>query len=142
MSSQPIQISWKGNKQFLATSSAGHKVLMDGPPSAGGLDAGTRPMEMLLMGLAGCASFDVVTILQKKKANLISLDVNVTATRKDQIPAVFEHIVLAFKISASGVSEVAVEKAVNLSLDKYCSVAAMLRAAGVEIEANVTFIEE
>lgn len=141
MSSQPIQISWKGNKQFLATSSTGHTVLMDGPPSAGGFDKGTRPMEMVLMGLAGCASFDVVTILQKKKAKLSSLSVNVIATRKDQIPAVFDNILLEFEVSALGTNLTSVEKAVHLSLDKYCSVAAMLRAGGVKIEARVSFVE-
>lgn len=141
MSTQALQISWQGKKQFCATSSTGHKVIMDGPPTAGGEDAGTRPMEMILMGLAGCASFDVVTILEKKKAQLFALDVAVKATRKDQIPAVFDTIVLEFKIAASGVTQVAVEKAVNLSLDKYCSVAAMLRAGGVTIEAVINLVE-
>ncbi|WP_268745641.1 OsmC family protein [Catenovulum agarivorans] len=113
---------------------------MDGPPHAGGLDAGTRPMEMVLMGLAGCASFDVVTILEKKKAQLTSLELEVHAIRRVQIPAVFEKIELTYKVEATGVSQIAVEKAVMLSLDKYCSVAAMLRAGGVDISAQVELV--
>ncbi|MER2491035.1 OsmC family protein [Catenovulum sediminis] len=140
MSTQKLQIKWCGEKQFEATSAAGHKVKMDGPPSGGGMDAGTRPMEMVLMGLAGCSAFDVVTILNKKRIEMTALDVHVEAFRVDKIPAVFESIHLTFVIRSPNATEKALNHACSLSVDKYCSVAAMLKAGGVKIHFSVEHI--
>lgn len=141
MSTQKLNVSWQGKRQFLGTATNGQQTFMDGPPSAGGEDKGIRPMEMVLMGLAGCSAFDVVSILEKKKKTIANCEINVSAQRADAIPAVFEKIHLEFFISGQNISAKAAQQAVELSVDKYCSVAAMLKAGGVEITYEINTSE-
>ena len=111
---------------FLATGGSGHQVVMDGPPAFGGKNQGSRPMEMLLYGLGGCAAFDVVLILRKMRQSLDSLEVEINAERANEDPKVFTTIHLHFKLSGKGLKTSGVEKAIELSAEKYCSAAAML----------------
>lgn len=111
---------------FLAKGGSGHQVIMDGPPAFGGENLGSRPMEMLLYGLGGCTAFDVVLILKKMRQPLDGLEVEIDAERADQEPKVFTRIHLHFKLSGEGLKRSRVEKAINLSAEKYCSAAAML----------------
>lgn len=111
--------------KFEAVNSLGKTAVLDGPEKIGGTDDGVRPMEMVLMGLAGCSSFDVLHILQKGRQNVEDLDVKVTAERADAVPAVFTKIHLHFIVSGE-VSEKRMQQAVELSMEKYCSVSAML----------------
>ena len=133
MSTQKLNLKWCGKRQFEGTGSNGHKVMLDGPVSAGGENQGIRPMEMVLLGLAGCSAFDVVSILEKKRAGLAQCEIEIDAQRADAIPAVFTNIHLKFIVSGEKVTEKAVSQAVNLSVEKYCSVAAMLIAGGVDV---------
>lgn len=111
--------------QFEARNEAGQLALLDGPADVGGQGAGVRPMEMLLMSLAGCSAMDVLLILQKQRQDIVDLDINVEGTRARAVPAVFERIHLHF--AASGpVDPQKLERAVSLSMEKYCSVAKML----------------
>lgn len=126
-------VQWQGDVCFLATSETGHQLLLDGPADAGGQNKGPRPMELVLLGLGGCASFDVVTILKKSRQKVIGCKVLLSADRADATPAVFTKIQLHFVVQGDGISEQHVARAVQLSTEKYCSASKMLEAGGVEI---------
>ena len=118
---------------FLGESGSGHSVVMDGAPDQGGRNMGARPMEMILLGLGGCASFDVMTMLQKGRQQVSDCRVEISAQRVDAVPAVFSSIHLEFVLRGSNLKESQVKRAVELSAEKYCSASIMLEAAGVEI---------
>lgn len=126
-------VDWTGNVSFKATSGTGHSVQMDGPPDLGGQNLGPRPMEMLLMGVGGCSSFDVMTILQKSRQDVTACHAELEAERADAVPAIFTKIHLHFVVTGHNLKEKQVERAVSLSAEKYCSASIMLGAAGVEI---------
>lgn len=111
---------------FVGESGSGHSVVMDGSPDAGGRDLGIRPMEMLLLGLGGCTAFDVISILKKSRQNVVDCEVSIEAERSEEIPKVFTKIHLHFVVSGRELKADRVEKAVNLSADKYCSASEML----------------
>ena len=112
---------------FEATNPAGQKALIDGPPELGGQGEGVRPMEAVLIALAGCSAMDVIHILEKQqKEPLEDLDVDVVGQRADAIPAVYTDIELRFAASGA-VDPHKLERAVRLSMEKYCSVAKMLQ---------------
>jgi uncharacterized OsmC-like protein len=90
-------IDWTGDASFRATSGSGHSVQMDGPPDHGGKDLGPRPMEMMLMGLGGCSSFDVMSILQKSRQDVTACHAELEAERADTVPAVFTRHPSAFR---------------------------------------------
>ncbi len=120
------RVKWLDHMSFVGESGSGHSVVMDGPPEAGGRDLGVRPMEMLLLGMGGCASFDVVSILKKGRQDITSCEVEIDAERADTEPKVFTKIHLHFVIKGNGIKETKVAKAVELSADKYCSASIML----------------
>ena len=111
--------------QFEAKNSSGIKVQLDGPKSIGGGEQGFRPMEMLLVGLGGCSAFDIVSILQKQKQTVDDFSIAVKGERSNDIPSVYTEIKVEFVLKGNLNSKF-VQKAVNLSMDKYCSVAKML----------------
>ncbi len=121
------QIKWKGDVRFQAESGSGHKILMEGAPEAGGKDLGPRPMEMLLMGLGGCTTFDVVMILQKGRQDISDCVVEIEAKRAETDPKVFTHIHLHFILTGNDLKQQQVERAINLSAEKYCSASIMLK---------------
>lgn len=134
-------VTWRGEAAFEARSGSGHEVMMDGPPDHGGQNRGPRPMEMLLMGVGGCASFDVMSILKKSRQDVTACVAELSAQRADAVPAVFTRIHLHFKVSGRGLKETQVKRAVDLSAEKYCSASIMLAAAGVEIEHSYEIVE-
>ncbi|MDA0236944.1 MAG: OsmC family protein [Proteobacteria bacterium] len=111
---------------FNANSGSGHTITMDGSAEAGGKNQGARPMEMLLMGLGGCSAYDVVTILRKSRQNITDLTVEIEAKRAETDPKIFTWIHLHFKIYGENISKNIVERAINLSAQKYCSASIML----------------
>lgn len=125
------RVKWLDNMSFVGESGSGHSVVMDGPPEFGGRDLGVRPMEMLLLGMGGCASFDVVSMLKKGKQDLLDCEVNITAERADTEPKVFTKIHLHFVISGNDLSDARVKRAVELSAEKYCSASIMLGKTAV-----------
>lgn len=127
------KITWQGEVQFKADSGSGHSVTMDGPPDHGGINAGARPMELMLMGLGGCSSFDVVHILKKARRDVTDCQCEITAERADAVPSVFTKIHLHFLVKGNKLKESHVDKAVTLSAEKYCSASIMMQNAGVEI---------
>lgn len=127
-------LTWKGGVQFEAVSGSGHTVILDGAPESGGENAGARPMELVLIGVAGCSSYDVVHILRKQRQNVSSCVARVTAERADEPPRVFTRLSMHFIVSGDGLNEKKVGRAVALSAEKYCSASIMLARGGVEIE--------
>jgi putative redox protein len=120
------RVKWLDNMSFVGESGSGHAVVMDGAPEFGGRNLGMRPMEMLLLGLGGCSSFDVVLILQKSKQQVLDCEVLMEAERADKDPKVFTRIHLHFVVSGRNLSAEKVERAVKLSAEKYCSASIML----------------
>ena len=135
------KIEWKDAVHFEATADSGHTVPIDGPPDGGGQNRGSRPMELVLMGLGGCASYDVVAILAKQRQKVTDCVTHVTASRVDETPQVFDKIHLKFVVSGDGLDEKRVARAVSLSADKYCSASRMLEAGGVEITHDYEVIQ-
>ncbi|PPD34529.1 MAG: osmotically inducible protein C [Methylomonas sp.] len=134
-------VKWVDGRLFVGESGSGHAVVMDGPPDHGGRNMGVRPMEMILLGVGGCSSFDVIDILQKGRHDVIDCITELTAERVDAVPAVFSKIHLHFKVTGRNLSAVAVERAVKLSAEKYCSASIMLSKAGVEISHDFEVLE-
>jgi putative redox protein len=126
-------VKWVDGVMFLGESGSGHSVVMDGAPDQGGRNMGVRPMEMILVGLGGCASFDVMSMLQKGRQQVTDCRAEVEAERVDAVPAVFSKIHLNFVVTGVNLKEAQVKRAVELSAEKYCSASIMLEDAGVEI---------
>lgn len=126
-------ITWGGDAKFIAESETGHTVVMDGPPDHGGKNQGARPMEMMLMGMGGCSSFDVVHILKKSRQDVVDCVAEIDAERADAVPSVFTKIHLHFVVTGNQLKESMVANAVKLSAEKYCSASIMLSKGGVDI---------
>lgn len=120
------RVKWVENSLMVAQSGSGHALVMDGPEAHGGQNLGVRPMEMLLLGLGGCTQFDVVHILRKGRHQVTRCEVELEAERAESDPKVFTRIHVHFIVSGPGLTEKAVERAVNLSAEKYCSASLML----------------
>ncbi len=136
------RVKWVEDVMFVTESGSGHAVVVDGAPEYGGRNLGPRPMELLLMGLGGCTSFDVLTILRKARQDVTSCEAELTAERADAVPAVFTKIHVHFVIKGRGLREPQVKKAVDLSAEKYCSASIMLGQAGVVITHDYEMLED
>ena len=133
-------VKWVGDAMFLGESGSGHTVVMDGPPEHGGRNLGPRPMEMLLLGMGGCTTFDVIHILQKGRHAVTDCEVEISAERVDSEPKVFSRIHVHFIVSGKGLKESVVGRAIDLSSEKYCSASIML-AKSVEITHDFEILE-
>ncbi len=122
------RVQWMGPEQmsFVAESESGHALVMDGSAEIGGRNLGPRPMELLLMGLGGCSSIDVVLILQRSRQQIRDCAVELNAERASEDPKVFTRIHLHYVLTGKGLDEKRVERAVALSAEKYCSASIML----------------
>lgn len=120
------RIKWVEGVSFVGESETGHAVVLDGAPENGGRNIGMRPMEMLLIGMGACTSFDVVTILKKARQPIVDCVAEIQAERADEIPKVFTKIHVHFVVTGDGLNETQVERAVKLSAEKYCSASIML----------------
>jgi putative redox protein len=135
-----VRIKWVDGMMFLGESESGHAVVMDGPPEIGGNNMGVRPMEMLLLGMGGCTSVDVMQILQKGRQNITDCVAEISAERVETIPKVFSKIHVHFVITGKDLKEAVVARAVKLSAEKYCSASIMLEKA-VEISHDFEIVE-
>ncbi len=120
------RVKWLDNMSFVGESGSGHSIVMDASPEVGGRDLGVRPMEMLLLGLGGCASIDVVMILQRSRQDIKDCTVQISAERVDTEPKVFTKIHLHFVVEGNNLSADRVKRAISLSAEKYCSASLML----------------
>ena len=134
-------LKWINGVKFEATSGSGHAVIMDGAPDAGGENAGARPMELILICLSGCSTFDVVQVLKKSRADFDDVQVEVSAERAAETPAVFTKIHLEFIVPGKNLNEKLVRRAIKLSAEKYCSASIMLERGGVDITHSLTIVE-
>ena len=125
------RVKWVEQVSFLGETESNHAVLMDGSPAVGGRNLGPRPMEMLLLGAGGCTSFDVISILKKSRQAVTDCYVELDAERADTDPKVFTKIHMHFVVKGKDIKPDAVEKAINLSAEKYCSASIMLGATAV-----------
>ncbi len=121
------KVTWVEDMRFVGQASSGHAVVLDGSATK----LGASPMEMILMGLAGCTAYDVLSILRKKRQQVTYLAVSVCAERADEPPRVFTSIDLTYTIRGTAVKSKAVEAAIKLSKDKYCSASVMLGQTAV-----------
>jgi putative redox protein len=126
--------TWSSNHRFHGTADSGHSVVVDGDKAAG-----NSPMELVLIGLCGCTGYDVVSILQKKREPFTSLEVRAQAERAADPPSVYTEIKLIYRVGGK-VSRKAVEDAVRLSKEKYCSVSAMLQKTA-KITAEIEYVD-
>lgn len=135
-------INWVDGVRFLAESGSGHTVVVEGPESHGGRNTGVRPMELMLMGLGGCTSFDVMNILKKSRQQVTGCVAQLEAERADVVPAVFTRIKVHFVVTGNNLKEAAVARAVSLSAEKFCSASIMLEQAGVEISHSFEIVDQ
>ncbi len=118
-----------GGITFAAKALSNHWVIMDGSDEFGGSSAGSTPKELVLMALAGCTASDVVPILKKKRAPLTQLEINVTAHDREEHPRIFTDIHVEYVFYGDGLKPADVERAIELSTTKYCSVTGILKAS-------------
>ena len=128
MSESKASVTWQENKAFIGVSPSGHNVQLDADK-----EKGSSPMELILLGLGGCASYDVVSILQKSRQEITDVRCELTAKRAETIPAVYTDIHMHFIVTGQNIKDKQVEKAVQLSAEKYCSASRMLVEGGVNI---------
>ena len=127
------RIKWVENAAFVGTTGSGHGVVIDGPPDIGGKNVGMRPMELMLLSVGACSAVDVVHILRKGRQDVADVQVEVKGERTDTDPKVVTKIHLHFIVAGRGLTRERVERAVQLSAEKYCSASIMLGRAGATI---------
>ncbi len=137
MNTMNASVKWQEKNAFIGTSPSGHTLTLDGDKVTG-----ASPMELILLGVGGCASYDVVNILQKSRQQVSDVECQLLAKRADSVPAVYTEIHLHFVVTGSNIKEKQVEKAVQLSADKYCSASRMLADGGVKITHDFEIIDE
>jgi putative redox protein len=120
------RVKWIEGAAFLGESGSGHGVVMDGPPEGGGRNLGPRPMEMVLLGTGGCTAYDVVAILKKQRQEVLDCVAEIEAERAETDPKVFTRIHIHFIVKGHNLKPEAVERAIRLSAEKYCSASIML----------------
>lgn len=125
---------------FIGKTDSNHWITMDGPENFGGSNAAIRPKELLLLALAGCTASDVVTILEKKEVQLNNFEINISAEMQEEHPQVYTKINLEYVFYGKNIAREAVERAIELSQTKYCSVTAMLQKA-IEIKYSYRIVE-
>jgi putative redox protein len=136
------RIKWVQDVMFVAESSSGHALVLDGAPAGGGRNLGMRPMELMALSVGSCSSYDVVTILKKARQEISSCEAEVCAERVDATPAIFESIHLHFKLAGNNLSEKQAARAIELSADKYCSASIMMKNAGVKVTHDFEILQD
>ncbi|KPK02937.1 MAG: hypothetical protein AMK71_00475 [Nitrospira bacterium SG8_35_4] len=129
------------NMQFTATADSGHEVIMDAPPSVGGNNKGSKPSELLLMGFGGCTGMDVISILRKKKQDVTGFEMHVNGETSESHPKMFTDIHIEYVLTGKNISEDAVKRAIELSLERYCTVGTTIGKAA-KITHSYKIIQE
>jgi putative redox protein len=119
-------VVWEGGMSFVARTDSHHFVTLDAAVEDGGQNSGPRPMETVICALGGCTAMDVVAFLRKKRRTVEALTVRVTGKRREELPRVFEELTLDYRVRGPDLTEADIRWAVELSVNKYCSVLAML----------------
>ena len=119
-------LTWAGGAAFIGASENGRTIVIDGPPEGGGRDLGPRPMETLLLGMGACSAYDVLSILKKSRSLISDCKIEMSSKRAGDHPRVFTEIHVHFIITGDNLKDMQVERAINLSAEKYCSASIML----------------
>ncbi len=135
------KIKFVENMQFVGTADSGHAVVMDAPQSVGGKNTGSKPSEILLMAFGGCSGMDVISILRKKKQDVGNFEINVSGETTESHPKMFTSMHIEYIVSGRDISEDAVKRAVELSLERYCMVGSTLSKA-VKITHSYKVIQD
>jgi len=133
-----VTVRWNGQRRFVAADEHGHSVVMDSP-STGYI--GMRPMELVLVGLAGCTGMDVISILEKKRERITGMTVRVSGVQRDEYPTRWTAIHVEYEVTGVGVKAASVERAIELSEEKYCAVRGSL-AAEIDVTSSYRLLEE
>ena len=137
-----VKVTWKQEMAFTGTADSGHEVMLDSAEGSGGHNTGFRPMELMALGTAGCTSMDVLSILSKKKVPFTAYECKVhVESVQDKHPHVFKLMEIEYIVTGKGIDRADVERAVQLSEEKYCQGIAMMRKTA-EIRSRITIIEE
>jgi putative redox protein len=134
------KVIWNGNMSFTGSTGSELSLPIDTSLEHGGMGPGFSPMALVLVGLAGCTGMDVIDILRKKRQDVTAFEVKVHGDRVEEHPKVYNHIVVEYVVTGHAVDPAAVERAVDLSVTKYCSVQAMLSKTA-EVEHRITLLE-
>lgn len=135
------ELNWVGEKAYAYTTNSGFEGFLDGAAKDSDDAKGPSPMEMILCGLGGCTSYDVVNILKKSRQDIVDCKTELKAERADSVPSVFTKIHIHFTVSGRSLKASQVERAVTLSAEKYCSASLMLERGGVEITHSHSIVE-
>ncbi len=136
------RVKWTGNNQFVAESGSGHAIVLDAGTDDKPATTGPSPLELLLLGLAGCTGIDIEVILRRMRRDLVGLEVEVEADRADTHPRVYTRIRLTYRARGRGISEKDLLKAIRLSETTYCSASAMIsKAAPIESRYELTDLD-
>jgi len=135
------KVTYTSGMQFIGEASSGHAIVMDANHEVGGGDTGLRPTELLLIGIGGCSGMDVISILKKKRQDVTGLEINIEGSKAESHPKKFTTMHVHYIVKGNAVSEEAVTRAVDLSMDKYCSVKASLEPT-VKITYSYEIIEQ
>jgi putative redox protein len=120
------KVEWKGRMSFTGSADSGFEVPLGSFPEVGGDDDGFRPMELMAVSLAGCTAMDVISILMKKRQEVLDFQVKVETQRADHHPKVFTSAVIEYHVTGKDISESAVSRAMELSANSYCPAQAMI----------------
>ena len=126
-----ISVKWIDGMLMVGKSDSGHAIVMDGPPEIGGENLGVRPMEMLLLGMAGCTMIDAISTLEKMREDVVDCQTQVSADRSEEYPKVFTNIHVHFILKGKQLNPSKVDKAIKLSAEKYCSASIMIGKTAV-----------
>jgi putative redox protein len=132
-------VTWQKKMSFIGKAGSGFSLPMDTSIEQGGDNSGFRPMEILLVGLGGCTGMDVISILEKKRQNVTSFEIRVSGERAAEHPKVYTSISLEYVVGGKNLDPNAVERAVTLSEEKYCSVMATLSKTA-KIDRKITIV--
>ena len=134
------KVSWKGRMSFTGSADSGFEVPLGTVPTVGGDEDGFKPMELFLVGLAGCTGMDVISILRKKRQEVTFFEVKVQSERTDAHPRVFTRILVEYVLAGPNLDLGAVERAVDLSTTRYCPGQAMLSKTA-QIDSKITILD-
>jgi len=132
-----VRVKWIDGLRFVATDSIGHSIVMDASKQVGGEGSGFSPLQLLLAALGGCTGIDIVDIMRKQRQKVEDLEIVVSGERAKEPPRVYSKIHVEYRVKGRGIKEKAVQRAIRLSEDKYCSVGAMLKAKA-KVTSNYT----
>jgi len=127
---QHFELTWDGGMEFVGTTPSGHKVLVDSTADKGGEDKGPRPMELLIVGLAGCTAMDVIFILKRMRERVDEFKLEIDTEREKNHPKVYKSIHIKYTFKGKNLSEKNIKRAIDLSQDVYCPASATFRKSG------------